>query len=281
MSFWDNLDSWSILLSLGCSWNKPSLKLVQSALIFLALWLAPQFGTQWAMLKWEVGRSSESPFSVLKGQTEAQIPDSWRPSSSPGSQDYSCLISPPLYLFVFLFSVLDSSEDKAWGTHRISMSPMGTGLYPTFSACPATTPSLRTITAFQGVREDLPRRRNESWSTAAGSTIDTWGVWRASQSAGCEGQKWGWRPSSEVPENERKLSSGGPWAEGKEAWMGGREGGRGRDNAVQRGRAQNTLGIWVEETTSLVPREPFLNLTWKISLLFFLVGQRTQTLVLL
>ena len=42
--------------------------------------------------------------------------------------------------------------------------------------------------------------------------------------------------------------------------MGGREGGRGRDDAIQRGRAQNTLGTWVEETT-LAPREPFLNLT--------------------
>ena len=53
------------------------------------------------------------------------------------------------------------------------MSPMGTELYPTFSACPATTPSLHTITALQGVREDLPRRRNESWSAAAGGAIDT------------------------------------------------------------------------------------------------------------
>ena len=53
------------------------------------------------------------------------------------------------------------------------MSPMGTGLYPTFSACPATTPNLRTITALEGVCEDLPRRRNESWSAAAGGAIDT------------------------------------------------------------------------------------------------------------
>ena len=36
-----------------------------------------------------------------------------------------------------------------------------------------SSPSRRTVTTLQGVGEDLPRRRNESWSTAAGSAIDT------------------------------------------------------------------------------------------------------------
>ena len=87
-------------------------ELVQSALIFLALLLAPQIGTQWAVLKWGVGRSSASPSSVLKGQTEAtlQTPEDLAPLPEARIIHVSSL-----YLCIFLFfffSVLDSSEDK-------------------------------------------------------------------------------------------------------------------------------------------------------------------------
>ena len=75
MSFWNDLDLVNTAESrMQLEQAIPEAHAV--ALIFLALLLAPQIGTQWAVLKWGVGRSSASPSSVLKGQTEAQNPDS-------------------------------------------------------------------------------------------------------------------------------------------------------------------------------------------------------------
>lgn len=135
--------SQAILLRLNCSWSKPFLKLVQSALLFLALWLTPQIWTQWKVPKWEVGRSSASPSPVLETQTEAQTPDSWTPSSSLSRKP--CLLTSYLSIFVsfpfsFIFlSLMMVLRTKAECSQPTPISPMGTGLYPIISACPSTT----------------------------------------------------------------------------------------------------------------------------------------------
>ena len=55
----------------------------------------------------------------------------------------------------------------------------------------STTPGLCTMATLQGAGEAVLRCRTESWNAAAGISVDTWRVWRAPPSTGCEGRSSG------------------------------------------------------------------------------------------
>ena len=55
----------------------------------------------------------------------------------------------------------------------------------------STTPRLCTMATLQGAGEAVLRCRTESWNAAASISIDTWRVWRAPPSTGCEGRSSG------------------------------------------------------------------------------------------
>ena len=223
MSFWKELDSWAILLSLGCSRSKPFLKLVQFSSAFLGPLTGTPDGTQWEVLMWGLGGSSASPWKD-KLRHRPQNPGDTLLPKKPS------LLTSYLSIFIsFLFSFF-SSWWQFWGGRlgppTNTMSSTSTGVYHTISACPSTTPSLCTITTFQAVSEDLPRWRTESWSTAAGGVIDAWRVWRAHGAQECCGLNQG------MKETSYQLVVQGQREGGKDEWGKGRERGRreeGRD----------------------------------------------------
>ena len=148
MSFGKDLDSQATLLQLGCGWSKPFLKPTKSTLLSSALCLSPWIWIQEEVLKWWVCGRSASPSPGPEWQTEAQISDSWRPSSFLSRKPHLFTSHfSPLYLFLSLFSALDDGlRTKAEAPNY--QSCLHVALYP---------PSLHTITALQRVGDDLPR----------------------------------------------------------------------------------------------------------------------------
>ena len=77
------------------------------------------------------------------------------------------------------------------------------------------------MATLQGAGEAVLRCRTESWNAAAGISVDTWRVWRAPASTGCEGRSSGDGDLVRKSRNEQSPLQAGDIVveEGKE-WMG-------------------------------------------------------------
>ena len=77
------------------------------------------------------------------------------------------------------------------------------------------------MATLQGAGEAVLRCRTESWNAAAGISVDTWRIWRAPASTGCEGRSSGDGDLFRKPRNEQSPLQAGDIVveEGKE-WIG-------------------------------------------------------------
>ena len=159
-----------------------------------------------------------SPSSVLKGQTEAQTPDSWRPSCPLSRKP--CVFMSHLSIFIsfpfsFFLSLMLDLRTKAEAPNQHPCPPETLDRAPQSLHVTPSPPSRCTVTTLQGVGEDLPRKRNESWSAAAGGAIDTCGVRRAPQSAGCGDGDLGQKVRAEPGAGDRDRINSRRWGAGE------------------------------------------------------------------
>ena len=77
------------------------------------------------------------------------------------------------------------------------------------------------MATLQGAGEAVLRCRTESWNAEAGISVDTWRVWSAPPSTGCEGRSSGDGDLVRKSRNEQSPLQAGDIVveEGKE-WMG-------------------------------------------------------------